>query len=225
MSLSTADTRARDESVFRGILAALLTTALAISAYYRRKAEHASDPVSWRAEGIPMILALRLTGLALWGSTMAYLVNPRWMQWSQLRVPTWMRWLGAGLGGITLPLLYWVFRSLGSNITPTVATRTQHALITQGPYRWVRHPLYSVGTLFVVSLSLLAANWWMGLASFVALLLLRHRLPQEEGKLIERFGDAYVTYMEQTGRLWPRLRNRLNGRGIPGCAWRRRSAG
>ena len=197
----------KGESVFRGIAATLLAAALSVSAYYRHRAEQASEEkISWREEGLPTIIALRSSGLALLLSVMAYLLNPRWMEWSSLSLPAWLRWSGAGLGAATLPLTYWVFRSLGKNITPTVETRENHELVTSGPYRWVRHPLYSVGTSFFVSLSLVAANWFVGLGSLSALAMLLVRLPKEEAKLIERFGDEYRVYMERTGRFLPRLR-------------------
>ncbi len=196
----------RSEATFRAVAATLFVSALSISVYYRRKADRASDQVSWTEEGVPTIAALRLSGLALWLSIFAYLLNPRWMQWSRLAIPTWMRWLGAGASAMTIPLFYWLFSSIGKNITPTVATREQHTLITRGPYRWVRHPLYSVGSIFSLGLSLLAANWFMGLTGLSTLLLLLMRLPKEEEKLIERFGDEYRAYIQQTGRLLPRLR-------------------
>jgi len=197
----------KGEPVFRGIAATLLAAALSVSAYYRHRAEQASEEkISWREEGLPTIIALRSSGLALLLSVMAYLLNPRWMEWSSLSLPAWLRWSGAGLGAATLPLAYWVFRSLGKNITPTVETRENHELVTSGPYRWVRHPLYSVGTSFFVSLSLVAANWFIGLGSLSALAMLLVRLPKEEAKLIERFGDEYRVYMERTGRFLPRLR-------------------
>ena len=197
----------KEEPIFRGITAALLATALSISAYHRHRAEQASEEkISWREEGLPTIIALRSSGLALWLSVVAYLLKPRWMKWSSLSLPSWLRWSGAGLGAATLPLSYWVFRSLGKNVTPTVETRENHELVTGGPYRWVRHPLYSVGTAFFVSLSLVAANWFVGLASLSALSMLLVRLPKEEAKLIERFGDEYREYMRRTGRFFPRLK-------------------
>ncbi len=52
----------------------------------------------------------------------------------------------------------------------------------------------------------LAANWFMGLASLSALLMLLVRLPKEEAKLIERFGDEYREYMRRTGSFFPRLK-------------------
>jgi protein-S-isoprenylcysteine O-methyltransferase Ste14 len=197
----------KEEPIFRGTAAALLATVLSISAYHRHRAQQASEEkISWREEGLPTIIALRSSGLALWLSVVAYLLKPRWMKWSSLSLPSWLRWSGAGLGAATLPLSYWVFRSLGKNVSPTVETRENHELVTSGPYRWVRHPLYSVGTAFFVSLSLVAANWFVGLASLSALSMLLARLPKEEAKLIERFGDEYREYMRRTGRFSPRLK-------------------
>ena len=104
-----------------------------------------------------------------------------------------------------LVLALWIFRTIGKNITSTVETREEHELVTDGPYRWVRHPLYTVGTSFFMSLGIVTANWFVGLASLVVLVMLLIRLPKEEEKLIERFGDEYRAYMERTGRLLPRI--------------------
>ena len=153
-----------------------------------------------------MILALRGSGLALWLSVLISLIAPRWMRWARLPLPDWLRWTGAGLGTALLPLEYWMFQSLGTGITPTVATRADHQLVTHGPYRWVRHPLYTIGTGVFLAQSLISANWVVAILSVLTLRLLLLRLPKEEAQLIERFGDEYRQYMERTGRLLPRLR-------------------
>jgi protein-S-isoprenylcysteine O-methyltransferase Ste14 len=62
-----------------------------------------------------------------------------------------------------------------------------------------------VGTTFFASLSVLAANWFMGLVSLSVLVMLLVRLPKEEEKLIERFGEEYREYMKRTGQLLPRF--------------------
>jgi protein-S-isoprenylcysteine O-methyltransferase Ste14 len=197
----------RRESVFRSITVALLVTATAISGYHRHRAEKVGEEeISLQGEGLPTAVALRSSGLALMLSVLAYLVNPSWMRWSSLDLPRWLRWSGAGLGAVSLAVAMWIFRTIGKNITSTVQTREQHELITGGPYRWVRHPLYTVGTSFFVSLSLLAANWFMGLASLSVLVMLLIRLPKEEEKLIEHFGDEYRAYIERTGRLLPHIK-------------------
>jgi protein-S-isoprenylcysteine O-methyltransferase Ste14 len=178
---------------------------LTISWFHRLQADRADEKVSLREEGLPMMVLLRLSGLAAWLSVLTYLLNPRWMQWSSLNSPDWLRWFGAALGAATLPPLYWVFISIGKNITPTVATRKDHQLVTRGAYAWVRHPLYVVGTLFFLALNLLVANWLVGSVSLIGLTLLLIRLPKEEASLIERFGDEYRAYMKRTGRLLPRI--------------------
>ena len=197
----------RRESIFRSVTAVLLVTAAAISGYRRHRAEQAGeDEISLQGEGLTAAVALRSSGLVLMLSVVAYLVNPRWMRWSSLDLPAPLRWSGAGLGAVSLALTLWIFRTIGKNITSTVETREEHELVTGGPYRWVRHPLYTVGTSFFVSLGIVAANWFMGLASLSVLVMLLIRLPKEEKKLIERFGDEYRAYIERTGRLLPRIK-------------------
>jgi protein-S-isoprenylcysteine O-methyltransferase Ste14 len=179
---------------------------LTISIYFRSQANRSGEKVSPLEEG-PMILTLRrIFGLALWLSILAYLINPRWMAWSSLPLPTWARWSGAAIMTLCVPLVYWLFSSLGKNITPTVAIRKEHTLVTSGPYRWVRHPLYSVGFLAFSALSLLAANWFIFTLLIVAFIILMKRTPIEERRLIEHFGDDYREYMQRTGRYLPRWR-------------------
>ncbi len=93
---------------------------------------------------------------------------------------------------------------MGKNLTDTVHVRADATLVTSGPYRWVRHPYYVSTALLIASVTLLTANWFIGLSGLVCLALLVLRTPKEEQKLIERFGDDYRRYMETTGRFLPR---------------------
>lgn len=105
---------------------------------------------------------------------------------------------------VCVPLIYWVFSSLGKNITSTVAIRKDHALVMHGPYRWVRHPLYTVGFLAFVGFSLLAANWFIFAMLLLGYPVLILRTFTEEANLVARFGDEYRDYMRRTGRFLPR---------------------
>ena len=107
------------------------------------------DPVSRKVDGTPMMTAIKLGGLLLWFSPLVYLINPAWMAWSSVRVPLWSGWTGVPILLAGAGLLVWTFRSLGKNLTDTVVTRKQHTLVSHGPYRWVRHPLYSSAALLV----------------------------------------------------------------------------
>jgi protein-S-isoprenylcysteine O-methyltransferase Ste14 len=192
--------------IFAGII---LITSISISGYFRRKADRdAGEKVSWKEEGIAMILLLRLGGLLLWFSVIGYLIHPPILAWSKIGLPEWARWMGAGIGLACVFLIHWLFSSIGAGISPTVATRKGHQLVTHGIYRWVRHPLYSVGTLSFLAQALMADSWFIAVLAVMAFLLLAIRTPNEEKHLIEKFGHEYLEYMRSTGAYLPRLQVR-----------------
>lgn len=192
--------------MFRIIAMAIFVAGLLIGGYYRYLAEKAGEKISWNEEGAVVMILLRFFGLLGWGSVIVYLINPEWMKWAEIPLPAMARWIGVITGVIAVPLLYWLFKSIGTNITQTVKTRKEHKLVTNGPYRWVRHPLYSVGTLLFTSFALMASNWFIGLTTLIGLVMLMVRLPKEEKNLVEKFGEEYKEYAKRTGRLIPRIR-------------------
>ena len=194
------------ENTYRLFAALIFVTLMGISITFRHRAARSGDKISSAKEEGAILLTLRsVFGLALWMSCMVYLINPGWMAWSQIELPAWLRWLGGGIMLVCLPLVYWLFSSLGKNVTHTVAIRKEHTLVRHGPYRWVRHPLYSVGFFAFLGFSLLAANWFITLAILGGFTVLALRTPLEEARLLERFGAEYAEYMMSTGRYLPRL--------------------
>ena len=155
-------------------------------------------------EGLFILVTLRLVGLVGVVGLITYLVNPASMAWASVPLPVGLRWTGVALALIAGLLLVWMFRTLGGNLTDTVVTRRRHTLVTTGPYRWVRHPLYSSAALVISGNSLVAANWFFFVAGILAFLLLVIRTRREEANLIARFGDDYRQYMQRTGRFVPR---------------------
>ena len=195
-----------NENTFRILAALILFTGIGISSYFRRKADRESgEKISRNVDGTAMMTLIKLGGLALWLSPLVYLINPQWMAWSKIGLPEWMRWLGVGIGILCVLGIYWLFSSIGSGITPTSATRKQHTLVTSGPYRWVRHPLYTVGTFLFVSFGMMADNWFIAGLGILTFILMAIRTPKEEANLIEKFGDEYREYMKRTGRFFPKL--------------------
>jgi protein-S-isoprenylcysteine O-methyltransferase Ste14 len=195
-----------NENLFRILAALVLFTAVGISSYFRRKADRDSgEKISRSVDGSAMMIIIRIGGLALWLSPLVYLFNPHWMAWSKIGLPEWTRWLGVVIGILCVMGIYWLFSSIGSGITPTSATRKQHTLVTRGPYRWVRHPLYTVGSSMFVAFGMLADNWFIAGLGILVFILMAVRTPREEANLIEKFGDEYREYMKRTGRFLPKL--------------------
>jgi len=193
-----------NEVVFRILFALIFVSYFGISIYFRRKADRAGDPVALKQEGW-MALPLRLGGLIFLAMALLYVFYPRAVIWATLPLPEWARWVGAGLAALAVSSSYWVASSLGNNITSTVSTRQHAQLVTHGPYRYVRHPLYTVGLVVFVAMSLLAAIWYFILMGVLAFTLLAIRAGKEEAELIDRFGDDYRAYMRRAGRFFPRL--------------------
>jgi protein-S-isoprenylcysteine O-methyltransferase Ste14 len=100
---------------------------------------------------------------------------------------------------------WWVFSNLGNNVTPTIVTRQKARLVTSGPYRWIRHPLYVMGLIVFIGFALGAENWFIALTASLGFVLLTIRARKEEARLIEKFGDQYRLYMRNTGRFFPKL--------------------
>lgn len=195
-----------NENIFRILAALILFTAIGISSYFRRKADRDSgERVSRSVDGRVMMTLIKIAGLVLWLSPLVYLINPHWMVWSKIGLPEWVRWLGVGIGILCIMGIYWLFSSIGSGITPTSATRQQHALVTNGPYRWVRHPLYTVGSSLFIAFGMMADNWFIAGLGILTFILMAVRTPKEEANLIEKFGDEYREYMKRTGRFLPKL--------------------
>lgn len=192
------------ENPYRLALAVVLVVTLSIGLFHRLRAA-SGEKISHRAEGYAFAAILRLFGLALAVAVLGYFFFPRSLAWAALPLPAWLRWLGAVTGGLGALLMYWTMASLGKNLTDTVVTRANATLVTHGPYRWVRHPFYVTAAVLMASVTLLAANWLIGVGSLVVLTLLAIRTPQEERLLIERFGQDYRDYTAKTGRYFPRI--------------------
>ncbi len=137
-----------------------------------------------------------------------YAIYPDWMTFLTIPLPVRLRWVAVGLSIATIPLIVWAYRTLGKQWTPPkLLLRKQHTLVTSGPYRYVRHPIYAASFTFMIALAVATANWLVLLPMIVGTALLYAQVGREEAMLIERFGDDYRAYMKRTGRFLPRFQN------------------
>ena len=175
-------------------------------AYYNRKYppdERAT--LEEQQKGIPEQLANFLSLPALIG-TLLYIFYPNWMEWSAFYLPDWSRWLGAliALGGFGL--LEWSHRALGKNWSDQPRITEGQSFVTDGPYRRVRHPIYTAFLMILGSSLLISANWFIGgLWIIMTAVDIRSRIKFEEEKLLARFGEEYQAHRKKTGALLPKL--------------------
>jgi protein-S-isoprenylcysteine O-methyltransferase Ste14 len=122
------------------------------------------------------------------------------------RFRAWMGWCGFVVEVLFLALFYASHRQLGRNWSVTLEIRDGHSLVTDGLYRYVRHPMYSSFWLWAMAQALLLPNWVAGLSGIVGVgLLYFGRVGAEEALMQKSFGDEYRSYAARTGRVIPRI--------------------
>jgi len=153
------------------------------------------------------LLVMRaLIALALVFPALLCVAHPSCLSWCLLPLREWIRWLGFGLGVLTIAGVGWVLHALGPSISETALTKPEQQLVITGPYRWVRHPLYTAGLSLFVSISLMQGNLLLLLTTALAAAFFRMVIiPAEERALIAKFNGHYQTYKTRTGRLLPRI--------------------
>jgi protein-S-isoprenylcysteine O-methyltransferase Ste14 len=78
-----------------------------------------------------------------------------------------------------------------------------HKLITSGPYRLARHPLYAAYLLFAVCFTLNNQEWTVAIPMFIQWGYCASRIPMEERVMLELFAEEYQEYRQQVGAILP----------------------
>jgi protein-S-isoprenylcysteine O-methyltransferase Ste14 len=203
-----------EEAVFRILFLVYYLLIALISLFFRkraRKSAQKSCPEEVK-EASGRLLIRRVAGLLMILSAALYIVHPPFMRALGAPIPLWLRWFGVGLAALTIPLLIWVLRALGRQWSRRLELQQDHQLITEGPYSWVRHPMYVVIFLSMSCLALISANWLLIGLALLSILSIYSRIGQEEEMMLTQFPEEYRIYQENTGGLFPKLWLRISNR-------------
>jgi protein-S-isoprenylcysteine O-methyltransferase Ste14 len=187
------------------VVSLLGVMAFRVSQHFVGQTRH--DRLITREEGYPVGVLRLVFAVPCMVLILVYLARPDVLSWAAVPLPDGLRWAGAVLVVAGGGLLAWVHAALGRNFSGTIRIRPDHTLVTAGPYRWVRHPMYTAFCLLFAGCFLLTANWFVGLVPLALILfIMAYRTPREEAALVRTFGADYVEYQRRTGRYLPRLR-------------------
>lgn len=145
---------------------------------------------------LPLVVATLLLGPGEWfaGSPLREAMLPHSAAVKSLGLA--MIWAGVAVA-------CWARHVLGRNWSGTVQIKQDHELIDQGPYRRIRHPIYT-GLLLAFSGSAVMVGDWRGLLAVgIVLASFWRKLGLEERWLGEQFGERYSAYRLRTGALLP----------------------
>lgn len=126
---------------------------------------------------------------------------------ASLRTASWVTpgmVVGAMLMLLGTAVRIWAIRTLGRFFSVSVELQKKHRLVTQGPYRWVRHPSYTGAVLFLLGVpALLAVPVSLGGCALLLFAAYAYRIQVEERMLGTHFGHEYDAYQSATKRLVP----------------------
>jgi len=111
--------------------------------------------------------------------------------------------LALTVGGLIFAV--WARIALGANWSGTVTIKSGHNLIRRGPYRWIRHPIYTGLLASLVGTVLLQGEVRAFLGFAVILFALYRKARREERFLSEEFGDEFAEHTKHTGMFLPRF--------------------
>ena len=114
-----------------------------------------------------------------------------------------VRYLGLLLFVMGLVWVGWAFLTLGQQHSGEVTIQPGHQLITRGPYRWLRHPMYLGLIVFPLGVGLVFRSWVGVLLPLLLIGLFIWRIGDEEQLMRREFGEQWEVYCRRTWRFIP----------------------
>ena len=168
---------------------------------HQRRSWKTAVAMSERKTREKLLLMCSFTGLGIIPGIYVFTGFPRFADYPFQPV---LAWLGAAIFAASLWLFYRVHKELGRNWSDSLEVREKHSLVTEGLYRYVRHPMYSAFFMWALAQALLLPNWIAGPAGLIGFgTLFLMRVGREEQLMLDAFGEEYRGYMARTARLVP----------------------
>jgi protein-S-isoprenylcysteine O-methyltransferase Ste14 len=117
----------------------------------------------------------------------------------------WAFWVGAGVTAAGVFFAVWAREHLGRNWSGSVTIKQDHELITSGPYRAVRHPIYTgiLGGMLGTAIALAQVRGFIAVGLIFFSYWVKLRI--EEQWMRSQFGEKYAKYAQRTAALVPYL--------------------
>ena len=191
------------ENAFRGLFALSAVAMTCIRVYYQMRDRQGRKHVTIKEKGLSLVTG-SLAALITIVFGVGYIFFPGAFSWAYIQYPDGLRWLGALFLAIGITLLGVSHHHLGRSFHSLVVTKEGQIFVDSGPYRWVRHPIYTAFFINYVGGGLLAGNWVLTfIPALLYVVLVALRVENEERAMVEQFGQVYANYMQRTGRFLP----------------------
>ena len=144
---------------------------------------------------------------------LVYIFTP-WLDFADYHLSLWFSLVGVLLFIVALWLLGKAHSTIENNFSVRLEMGDEQTLVSKGVYHFFRNPIHAGLWLWSIAQPMLLHNWIAGFSMLVICLPLYYMwVPREEKLLFGRFGEGNRK-LEQTGRIFPRIKHKLQGSGI-----------
>jgi protein-S-isoprenylcysteine O-methyltransferase Ste14 len=180
-----------------------------LSCYWSWAARGASAPASSESRASRSLHLALVNGamlLSFWPFTGWLSPIPPGFEFPRVLPPLpWLPPLGVAVGAAGLLLALWARKCLGRHWSGEVTAKVDHELIRSGPYRVIRHPIYTGAIAMYVGLALVSGRLQGVLALVLVGIAYARKIGMEERNLHGLFGAAWEGYVRGTKALVPWL--------------------
>ena len=167
-----------------------------VSAFGQKKTKRSESRLSRLSYTLPLFLAVALLALPK--------AHRNWLGYPFIPINPTTEWIGASVTLAGLLLAVWARRSLGRNWSAMVTLKEGHELIGSGPYRRIRHPIYT-GILLAFLGTAIAIGRVGGLIAFaIECASFWTKARREEAFLAQEFGAQFEAHRKRTGMFLPK---------------------
>jgi protein-S-isoprenylcysteine O-methyltransferase Ste14 len=146
-----------------------------------------------------------ISGLMVAAAIIIYTFFPTINTLLQVHLPSGLRWAGVILSSMCL--MFWSYSQelMDKNWSANLKIQKGHTLVTTGPYRVMRHPIYTAMIFWSIGLAMYTAHILFMVLALLMIVWTPPRVLKEEKMLASHFGDVYLDYMKKTGRYFPKF--------------------
>lgn len=164
--------------------------------YAREKEQASASPSSFRYVYRWIQVTTIVAGVG------AFVSESSW--WLDLHDNASLELIGAVLALLGLALFVWSKLTLGDNYSPCFDAFLPKDIVQRGPYRLIRHPIYTANIVLLTGLFLASGTAWIAAALLALTLAYVKSARDEERELTQRFAH-YAEYVRRSGRFLPRF--------------------
>lgn len=115
----------------------------------------------------------------------------------------WVQAIGTIILILSTIFTVWSRLVLGKMWANYAAVKEEHKLVTDGPYRMSRHPIYSGLLGMILGTAISTGKGFIFLLFIIALFFLLNRIHNEEQMMLQTFGEQYLQYKKRVSKLIP----------------------